>query len=147
MNTAAVVRQIALLVVLAAIAVAAIIWSGRDQDSHVPIAHTGRDSLAVVVLAHSETDTVLHTSLILAAPISALGALEQAAARDQIPMGLRDYDFGKLVVSIGGITSGTGEYWTYRLNGEFVPVAAGACMLADGDTLEFRFGDAPIDSL
>ena len=70
-----------------------------------------------------------------------------AAARDQIPIGLRDYDFGKLVVSIGGVTSGSGEYWTYRLNGEFVPVAAGACMLADGDTLEFRFGDAPIDSL
>ena len=84
MNTTAVVRQIALLVALAAIAVAAIIWSGRDQDSQVPIAHTGRDTLTVVVLAHSDTDTVLHTRFSLEAPISALGALEQAAARDRI---------------------------------------------------------------
>ena len=37
-------------------------------------------------------------------------------------MATRTYDFGRLVVSIGGVTAGEGGDWTYTVNGEAIEV-------------------------
>ena len=134
------------MVILVAVAVAALIWSGRQGDVEAPVAD-GQAPIRVQVMARTDLDTILHVDLEQPPPVSALTALEAAARQDSLPLGVKDYDFGKLVFSIGGRTAGDDGHWTYRVNGELAPVAADAYWLADGDRLEFRFGVAPEDSL
>lgn len=103
----------------------------------------GASELTVRVTVRAGLDTLLNRSLTVRGPVSALGALELAAAADSTPVGIRQYDFGKLVVSIGGITAGQDGDWTYRVNDSLMPVAAEACQLGEGDRLEFLFGKPP----
>jgi hypothetical protein len=134
------------MVILVAVAIAALIWSGRQSDVEVPVSD-GSAPVWVHVLVRTDLDTILSVDLEQASPTSALAALEAAARQDSLPLGIKEYDFGKLVFSIGGRTAGEMGAWTYRVNGEFMPMAADVCQLADGDRLEFRFGPAPEDSL
>ena len=129
---------------MVAVALVALVLTRRPEVSEVRQA--GPPGLSLQVSVISGLDTLLHRSLTVAGPVSALGALEQAAAADSTPVGIRQYDFGKLVVSIGGITAGSDGDWTYRVNDSLVPVAAEACQLGQGDRLEFRFGKAPDDA-
>jgi hypothetical protein len=95
----------------------------------------------------TDADTVLHQSLQTSGPLSALSALEQVAGKAKLPVGIRKYDFGRLVVSIGGHTAGADGDWNYRVNDTLMPVAAEACQLKTGDRLVFRFGKAESDTL
>jgi len=146
MNGTAVSRQLVLLVVLVVVAIAALIWSGRQSDVEVPVPDPAAPGL-VHVMVRTDLDTILNIDLEQTLPVSALAALEAAARQDSLPLAVKEYDFGKLVFSIGGRTAGDDGDWTYKVNGEFVPVAADVCQLAEGDRLEFRFGPAPEDTL
>jgi hypothetical protein len=120
-------------------------FNRQGQDGAGPV--TTGPSLSVQVLIRAGADTLANGPLTAAAPLAALSALEQSAANAKLPVGIRQYDFGKLVVSIGGYTAGSDGDWTYRVNDSLIPVAAENCQLADGDRLEFRFGKAASDSL
>jgi hypothetical protein len=146
MNGKAVSRQLALMVILVVVAIAALIWSGRKSDVEEPVAE-GAAPIRVHVMVRTDLDTILNVDMEEPPPVSALAALEAAARSDSLPLGIKEYDFGKLVFSIGGRTAGDDGDWTYKVNGEFMPVAADACQLAEGDRLEFRFGAPPEDSL
>lgn len=134
------------MAILVAVAVAALIWSGRQADVDAPVTE-GLAPLRVQVMARTDLDTILQVDVEHAPPVTALAALEAAARQDSLPLGIKEYAFGKLVFSIGGRTAGDDGHWTYTVNGDMVPTAADACQLADGDRLEFRFGVAPEDSL
>ena len=144
MNGKSVSRQLVLMAGLVVVAVVAILWSGRQGQTE---RQTTDDfsPLRVSVFAHRDLDTIVWSDVETTRPLSALQALEQAAGRDSIPLGIRAYDFGKLVVSIGVVTAGAAGHWTYKVNGEFVPQAADAYQMANGDRLEFLFGTAPDD--
>ena len=139
-------RQLWILLLLVATACAALLVTrGRQQAPGGPAA--GPLDLTVDVVVHAGPDTLLHRSLESQGPLSALQALEQTCALAALPVGIRPYDFGKLVVSVGKYTAGPEGYWTYSVNGDLVPMAAEACQLKQGDRLVFRFGRAPDDSL
>ena len=146
MNGKPVYRQVALLAVIALAAVAVLIWSNRDERPPGGPA-VEAPSIVVSVRAIVSTDTVLDRTVEGPSPVTALEALELAAAADSLPLGVREYDFGRLVVSIGGVTAGPEGDWTYTVNDDYMPVGAGACSLVTGDRLVFRFGPAPSDSL
>ena len=146
MNNKPQVRRLATLAVVALAALAAVFWFGQTANEPEIDVIPG-DTVGVYVAAVRQTDTVLQRPVQADGALSALAALEQAARSADVPLAVRTYDFGQLVVSIGGITAGDDGHWTYTVNGEFMPVAAGQCVLADGDTLVFHFGRAPADSL
>lgn len=128
---------------MVAVALAALVLTRPDTPTELPAGPAGM-TLHVTVIA--ATDTLLQRTLEATGAVSALGALELAAAADSTPVGIRQYDFGKLVVSIGGITAGPDGDWTYTVNETLMPVAAESCQLGQGDRLVFRFGRAPDDS-
>lgn len=139
-------RQLRTLGFLVAVALVALFFTRSRPPAPQGVA-VKTSMLAVDVLIRTEQDTLWHGTLEAAGPMSALSALEHAASEATLPVGIRQYDFGKLVVSIGGHTSGSEGDWTYRVNDRLMPVAAEACQLAQGDRLEFRFGMAPDDTL
>ncbi len=146
MNGKSVYRQVALLAFFALAAVAALLWSNR-ADPPANDTAVGTPQIPASVLAVAGPDTILNRAVEMTPPVTALAALEQAAAVDSLPLGIREYEFGRLVVSIGGVTAGSEGDWTYTINDEHMPVGAGACMLQAGDRLVFRFGEASPDSL
>jgi hypothetical protein len=139
-------RQLWILLFLVATACAALVVTRGRQKAPGGPAATPHD-LTVEVVVHADLDTLLHRTLESEGPLSALQALEQTCALAALPVGIRPYDFGKLVVSVGKYTAGPDGYWTYRVNGDLVPMAAEACQLKQGDRLVFRFGRASDDSL
>jgi hypothetical protein len=146
MNGKSVYRQVALLATFALAAAAVLLWSNRaDPPAGERAAKT--PPIAVSVTAVAGPDTILHRAVEATPPVTALAALEQAAAADSLSLGIREYDFGRLVVSIGGVTAGPDGDWTYTINDDHMPVGAGACLLQAGDRLVFRFGQAATDSL
>jgi hypothetical protein len=146
MNGKSVYRQVALLATFALAAAAVLLWSNRARPPAGDGAGTA-SPIAVTVTAAAGPDTILHRAVQLTPPVTALTALEQAAAADSLSLGIREYDFGRLVVSIGGVTAGPDGDWTYTVNDHHMPVGAGACMLQAGDRIVFRFGQAAADSL
>ena len=146
MNGKSVYRQVLLLAAFVLAAVVALIWSNRGDQSAGQSASDAPDVTAMVQ-AVAGVDTILSRTVDLSGPVTALAALEQAAARDSLPLGIREYDFGRLVVSIGGVTAGPQGDWTYTVNDEFQSVGAGTCLLQDGDCLTFLFGPPSPDSL
>lgn len=139
-------KQLWSLALLVAVALLALYFT-RSREEVLQKPSGGLRPLSVSVLVHTETDTLLNRSLETEGPLTALSALEQAASIAKLPVGIRQYDFGKLVVSIGGRTAGQGGDWTYRVNGHLIPVSAETCQLSHGDSLAFRFGKGSDDSL
>ena len=131
--------QLLILAVMVVVAAGGLVFfSSQDEEpANVPPAGP---TISVHVLIRAGTDTLSSVPLLAGSPLTALTALEQTAVRANLPMGIRQYDFGKLVVSIGGYTAGLDGDWTYRVNDSLIPVAAEHCQLADGDRLEFMFG-------
>lgn len=146
MNGKSVVGQLGILVGLVFFAVGAIVWTNREHQVPADGVSAAGEPIEVTLVVRTQTDTLLSTSVRDTGVLTALEVLERAADRREIALGIRDYDFGRLVVSIGGITSGPDGDWTYTVNGDLMPVGAGSCVLAAGDVVEFRFGTAP-DSL
>jgi hypothetical protein len=146
MNGKSVWRQIILLLIMAGAAVFALQWSSQRKPASVAPAGSAAP-LTVSVLAQVQGDTLLHDTVEAPAPLSALEALELAAADAVTALGIRDYSIGRLVVSIGDVTAGPEGDWTYTVNGAYVPVGADQYQLADGDRLTFAFGHTPHDSL
>lgn len=133
--------QLLILAAMIVVAAAGLVYFDRQGDP-VERPQAGGPELEVHVLVYSGSDTLVHAPVQAAPPLSALSALEHAAQKATLPVGIRQYDFGKLVVSIGGYTAGVEGDWTYRVNDSLVPVAAENCQLAHGDRLEFRFSQS-----
>lgn len=136
MNTSK--MQLWILAAMIAVAGVGLLYFNKQGAQEEAQAPSG-PSLTVQVLIRSGTDTLASGPLTADSPLSALSALEQQATRSKLPVGIRQYDFGKLVVSIGGYIAGPQGDWSYRVNDSLIPVAAENCQLADGDRLEFRF--------
>ena len=139
-------RQLGSLVILVAVALLALLYF-RSRDQAPKNGSALRAAITVDVVIRIDADTLLHQSLQTVGPLTALSALEQVAGVAKLPVGIRKYDFGRLVVSIGGHTAGPDGDWNYRVNDLLMPVAAEACQLKTGDRLVFRFGKAEGDTL
>lgn len=50
-----------------------------------------------------------------------------------------EYDFGVMVNSINGLTSDSGHYWAFYVNGEYSQQGADQTVLAVDDVLEWRY--------
>ena len=139
--------QLVILAAMVAVAGLGLLYFNRQGEQPVTTAPAGvGPELTVNVVIRAEADTLFAGPLVTEGPLSVLSALEQAAEGATLPVGIRQYDFGKLVVSIGSYTAGADGDWTYRVNDSLIPVAAESCQLADGDRLEFRFGQSSKDS-
>lgn len=127
------------------IAVVALTLSNRAPKDSTP--QIEGPAISVLVMAEVDGESVLAAEAHIPDSGTALAALEEAALQQSTPLGIKEYPFGKLVVSIGGVTAGPDGDWTYRVNDTMVPVAANSMHLRDGDRLVFRFGAASTDSL
>ena len=71
-----------------------------------------------------------------------LQTLERLDAADPL-LQLKSKSYGELgilIEAMGGQTNGTdGNYWQYTVNGVAPMIGAGAYILKDGDTVEWRF--------
>lgn len=131
-------RQLLVLAGMVVTACVALWYFGSLEPDQVRKLASGVE-VTVHVVVRAQTDTLMAGSLTATSPLSALSALEQEAAKASLAIAIRQYDFGKLVVSIGHYTAGPDGDWSYRVNDSLIPVAAENCQLADGDRLEFRF--------
>lgn len=52
---------------------------------------------------------------------------------------IEDSSYGKYVTGIGGIDAEGSSGWVYTVNGEEVMESIDSCVLADGDTVEFKY--------
>jgi len=138
-------RQSGLLLGIMVIAVIAIIMSNQEPDQTTPA--LDGPAMQVTVMAWADGESVLEATPTLPEGGSALTALEEAALEHAVPLGIKSYPFGQLVVSIGGVTAGPEGDWTYRVNDTMVPLAANSMPLQDGDRLVFQFGSGDADSL
>lgn len=145
MNRKTLTGQSGLLLGIVIIAAIAILWSNRPLNHHPK--QGGQKTVGVLVMAKADGKMVLGAKANIPAGGSALDALEDAAFQQAVPLGIKEYPFGKLVVSIGEYTAGPDGDWTYRVNDTMVPVAANAVTMHEGDRLMFRFGHAEADSL
>lgn len=66
-------------------------------------------------------------------------SLEKAAKDNDWELLSKDYDFGKLVVSIGGTASGKDMAWIYYVNGKPGDKAADKFKLVSGDKVEWKY--------
>lgn len=71
---------------------------------------------------------------------TALAVLQQVGTAQNIPVVTKQYDFGDLVTSIGGVAATDAKFWTFLVNGTEAAVGAGAYQVKEGDTIGFRFG-------
>ena len=145
MNGKSVMSQSGILLGIMVIAAIAIMISNPGPDENEPV--IDGPAIEVLVMALADGDTMLAAEPQLPEESSALAALEEAALQHTVPLGIKAYPFGKLVVSIGGVTAGPEGDWTYRVNDTMVPVAANSMHLQDGDRLVFQFGSGDADSL
>jgi len=138
--------QLTILAAMVALAGLGLLYFNRQAEQPaLPAAPAVGPELSVDVVIRAGDDTLFVGPLVTNGPLSALSALELAAEAATLPVGIRQYDFGKLVVAIGTYTAGPDGDWNYRVNDSLIPVAAEACQLADGDRLEFIFGQSAKD--
>jgi len=146
MNGKSVTGQIGVLLGIVVIAVIAIVISNRNPATEQPNEATA-EQMEVLVMAKVDEEPVLMAQAKVPVGASVLQALEAAAAANASPIGVKEFPFGKLVVSIAGVTAGADGDWTYRVNDTLVPVAANSMHLNAGDRVVFRFGGGDADSL
>lgn len=125
---------------------AAIFYAGDLDLQRTPVADSG-EKIAVSVVAHAGLDTLVNTIVEERAPLTALFALEMAAGKHRLSVGLREYSFGMLVRSIGSYNSGPRGDWTFKVNGEFQKQGAGSTTLRAGDLVTWDFLAQAPDSL
>lgn len=70
---------------------------------------------------------------------TAFDALEKLALANSWELQVKDYDFGKLVESINGVTSDKAMAWIVYVNGEAVDKASDKFELNSGDKVEWRY--------
>ncbi|CAM3955261.1 DUF4430 domain-containing protein [Mesobacillus zeae] len=68
---------------------------------------------------------------------TALQLLQTTAGKDQV--GLKDTDFGKMIVSINGIAAEGNSYWAFYVNGNYASVGAESYKLQPNDKISFKF--------
>jgi len=146
MDNTSLKRQAGLLVMMAVGASAAIFYAVELDVVPTTVALTG-ERIAVTVVAHAGLDTIVNTFVESAAPFTALFALEMAAGKHRLSVGLQEYSFGMLVRSIGAYNSGPRGDWIFKVNGEFQKESAGSTTLRAGDLVTWEFSAQVPDSL
>ena len=76
---------------------------------------------------------------------TAFDALMAGAAKEQIEIKRKQYDFGVFVEEIGGVANTKEKSWIYFLNGKSGTVAADKQSVAAGDTVEWRYIEPTIE--
>jgi hypothetical protein len=70
---------------------------------------------------------------------SAFSLLLTVASRQDIPVTYREYSFGSLVESIGGLKNGPQKAWIYFVNGKSPEIGADNYILSPGDKVEWKY--------
>lgn len=84
------------------------------------------------------TTTASKTSYSFTASESGITAFDLLSQNADITT--KDFgDAGQFVDSINGLTSDTGHYWGFYLNGEYATAGVSQTTLNQGDTIEFRY--------
>jgi len=72
--------------------------------------------------------------------MTALQILRQGAAKLDLELQTKEYEFGTAVEGIGGKIGGAeGKYWLYYINGQMANVGVDAQAVQAGDKLEFKY--------
>ncbi len=70
---------------------------------------------------------------------SPFSILKEALEQNNIPLEIKNYDFGVFVKSINALESSNEKAWIYFVNGESGQVAADKMDLKEGDLVEWRY--------
>jgi hypothetical protein len=145
MNGRSVYGQILVLVSLALLAIAALWWNTKTGPTGES-PQEARPAVRVQVRAVADGDTLLDRAVAVPDSSTVKTALEAAAHEGGVPLGVREYDFGVLVVNIGSRAAGPDGDWTYRLNDSLPPLGVHQCRVHDGDRVDFHFGKNASDT-
>ena len=66
-------------------------------------------------------------------------SLVKLATEKNLEMGIKKYDFGVFVESIGDVKGSSEKAWIYFVNGESGTVAADQYQLSEGDRVEWKY--------
>ena len=83
--------------------------------------------------------SVTEVSVSVTETTTVYGALEKAAKANHWELLTKDYNFGKLVVSIGGTANSKDMAWIYYVNDEAGDKAADKFKLVSGDKVEWKY--------
>lgn len=70
---------------------------------------------------------------------TAFSALEKAAMEKQVPLTVKQYDFGVFVERIGTYSASQQKAWIYYVNGQSGDVAADKKIIQPGDQVEWKY--------
>jgi Domain of unknown function (DUF4430) len=75
----------------------------------------------------------------ISASASAFSLLQAVAARQNLSLTFRDYSFGTLVESVGGLKNTSQKAWVYFINGKSPDIGADKYLLSPGDKVEWKY--------
>jgi hypothetical protein len=99
----------------------------------------GKEISASLTLEFSPNKIDTYSDLQLKQPVTVFDTLEKVAGDNGIDLATKEYDFGVLVESIGGIKNSQDQAWIYFVNDQAGEVASDQYELSDGDMIEWRY--------
>jgi len=125
-------------------------FSGQAQETIEKILEYPRRTLnqlrsfkeeikATLKLEFESEETRTFSEVGLEQPATAFGILAKVAQEEGIKLLTKEYDFGILVESIGGIENTQERAWIYFVNDQAGEVAADQKEISSGDVVEWRY--------
>lgn len=117
------------------------VWlAGCERQQVLPtVGEVGENALVEVVIDWGDREESYETSVDNEA--SALSVLEAVAVENGIEIVVQEFEFGKLVESVGGVESTQSLAWIYYVDGQAGNVGAESKSVGGGQVVEWRYED------
>jgi hypothetical protein len=104
-----------------------------------PIPATTKNPISVTTIIDLDTKRITSFTRDASATASALTLLEEVATRQNLLLVTKQYSFGTLVESIGGLKNSPVKAWIYFVNDRSANVGADSYKPSSGDTIEWKY--------